>query len=185
MTNLDYENKRLLEVVTEDDEVVGAQTRTEVHRLGLLHREVHVWMFDKDFNIIFQKRGLHARSAGLLDATAGGHVNQGEDYLEAAVREMEEETGISIATSDLILLGKLRGLEDKEKNLGLKINNFIRSVYIYKSPVNFQKIIKESGIPGGGFQKISKELLLKHDNIEVFMPFVFREEIPLVLKYIK
>src|SRR4029078_10371505 len=97
MTDIDYENNRLLDIVNENDEIIDAKARKDVHRLGLLHREVHVWIFDEDKNIFFQKRGLHRTSPGLLDASVGGHVNVGEDYIEAAVRETLEEAGVSIS----------------------------------------------------------------------------------------
>ena len=133
MTNVVYENKRMLEVVNESDEVIDSKPRSEIHRLGLLHREIHVWMFDENHNIIFQKRGLHSQSAGLLDATVGGHANAGEDYIDTAVREVKEETGMTISPSDLALLTKFREKSSlvKEDYLGT-VNNFIRVVYIYK-----------------------------------------------------
>ncbi len=187
MTNLNYEKNRLLDIVNEKDEVVGRRSRADIHRLGLLHREIHVWMFDKNKNVYFQKRGLHRPSAGLLDATIGGHVNMGEDYLDAAVRETKEETGIPILVTDLILLMKLKNTSDPSRNdiLGTS-NNFIRSVYIYKNPINENDLKKEVGIPGGGFQKLSIDFLINPEKeyLAVFQKFVFTEEIPHVLKYI-
>ncbi|MER6610242.1 NUDIX hydrolase [Streptomyces sp. NPDC000927] len=38
-------------------------------------------------------------------ALPGGHVDPGEGSLHAAVRELEEEAGVSLGTSDLSLLG--------------------------------------------------------------------------------
>src|SRR3989344_1914712 len=186
MTNLNYENQRLVDIVNEDDEIIDAKTRTEAHRTGLLHREIHVWMRDKGRNIIFQRRGLDRQSAGLLDATVGGHVNKGEDYLSAAIRETKEETGISINASDLVLLKKLRGSEIAKNPFGSK-NNFIRAVYFYKQPVHSEDIKKEAGIPGGGFQKFAIDFFLnpKEEHISSLLPFVFKEELPLVLEHKK
>jgi isopentenyldiphosphate isomerase len=187
MTNIEIENKRLLDVVNDNDEVVGSETRADVHKLGLLHREIHVWMFDKDKNIFFQKRGLHSTSAGLLDATVGGHVNQGEDYLDAAVRETQEETGLSVNPSDLVFLKKLQDLHDSNEYTWGTSNNFIRSVYIYKHPIDSHTITKEVGIPGGGFQKLSYELLSNPDkkSKEMIHKFIIEEEIQHILKYLK
>src|SRR5258708_3806596 len=116
MTNINFENSRLLDVVSQNDKVIDLKTRTDVHRLGLRHREIHVWLFDGKHNMYFQKRGLHRPSAGLLDATIGGHVNKGEEYLNAAIRETKEETGISILASDLILLKKFKGISNLSKD---------------------------------------------------------------------
>jgi isopentenyldiphosphate isomerase len=188
MTNLEHENNKSLDVVNENDEIIDSKSRTDVHNLGLLHREIHVWMFDQDKNVLFQKIGLHRPSAGLLDATVGGHVNMGESYLDAAVRETEEETGLSILPSDLVLLKKFRQTSDpsKENFLGT-INNFIRAIYIYKNPVDDKFIRKETGIPGVGFQKLSYDFLQNpgKDYIKMFDRFILNDEIPDVLKYIK
>jgi isopentenyldiphosphate isomerase len=187
MTDINQENKRLLDIVDEQDKIIDSKSRTEVHDLGLLHRQVHVWMFDKNKNIFFQKRGLHRPSAGQLDATIGGHVNQGEEYIDAAVRETKEETGISITPSDLEFLKKFKNVESsKEKQSGV-FNNFFQTVYIYTKPIEENMLKKEVGIPGGGFQKLSYNFLLNPEKkyIGMFQKVVLTEEIPLVLEFLK
>jgi len=188
MTHLNYENSRSLDVVNKDDIVIGTKSRSDVHQLGLLHREIHVWMFDKNRSIFFQKRGLHRPSAGLLDATVGGHVNKGEDYIDAAVRETREETNISVSPSDLIFLEKVIDIENvSKKKLGETFNNFIRTIYIYKHPIKDEQIKKEDGIPGVGFRKFSTDFFLNPEKkySKMFKKFVLTKEVPVVLKYIE
>lgn len=188
MTNINYENDRLLDIVDEKDQVVDSKPRREIHNLGLLHREIHVWMFDENRNVFFQKRGLHRPSAGLLDATVGGHVNKGEDYLQAAVRETKEETDISVSQDDLIELLKFRKISpvSPKKDPLHTTNNFFRKVYIFRHPIKEDMLKKEIGIPGGGFQKLSYDILNNSakEHREMFQKFVFTEEIPHVLKYL-
>ncbi|MEX2052200.1 MAG: NUDIX domain-containing protein [Candidatus Paceibacterota bacterium] len=186
MTDINFENNRLLDVVNEDDQIIDSKPRKDVHRLGLLHREIHVWMFDENKNIFFQKRGLHRTSPGLLDVTIGGHVNVGENYNEAAVREAKEETGISLSASDLVFLKKFRGTNTTGDPIN-RINNFIRISYIYKYPIKEGQINKEVGIPGGGFQKLSINFLQSPDKeyINMFHKFMFNNELPYVLEYLK
>lgn len=184
MVNIESENKRLIDVVDENDEIVDSKSRNEVHRLGLLHREVHVWMFDDDKNLFFQKRGLHRPSAGLLDATVGGHVNKGESYEEAAIRETKEETGLDITTKNLILLKKLSSFYGS--GILSPVNNFFRCVYIYDKPVQEEAIHRESGIPGGGFQKLSLTYLENNNiNAGMFDKFILSDEIPEILAFLK
>ncbi len=186
MTILDIENQRMLDVVDENDEIIDAVSRLEVHRLGLLHREVHVWMFEKDGSIIFQKRGLNRALPGLLDATVGGHVNKGEAYAKAAQRETQEETGFEIPITDLEHLKTIRWLDMSENPWGMK-NNFLRAIYIYKKTAHYDKIQNEPGVPGVGFQKISLESLyhLGENEKRLIIPHVLTLEIPLVLNYLK
>lgn len=181
MTNIEQENQRFLDIVNEQDEVVGSKSRSDIHRLGLLHREIHVWLFDNDKNIVFQKRGLHRQSAGLLDASVGGHTNEGEEYKDAAVREVLEETSVTISSEDLVLLAKIRG----KSGMADSVNNFLRAIFIYKKPVSYTDIKKEDGIPGVGFQKLSIESLLgfNEEQQKMFDQFIFTDEIPEVIKY--
>lgn len=183
MADIDFENNRLLDVVDENDVITDAKPRKDVHQLGLLHREIHVWMFDEGKNIFFQKRGLHRTSPGLFDATVGGHVNIGEDYIDAAVRETMEETGITIKAEDLVLLKKFRGARQTGDPVS-RTNNFFRVAYIYKNPIIENQIQKEPGIPGGGFQKLSVEIL-KNTDEKMFHEHMFNEELPLVIEYMQ
>ena len=38
--------EEIFDVVNERDEVIGHEPRSEVHRLGLMHRAVHVLVFN-------------------------------------------------------------------------------------------------------------------------------------------
>jgi isopentenyl-diphosphate delta-isomerase type 1 len=83
------------DVVNERDEVVGRATRREVHARGLLHRAVHVLVFDGAGRIFLQKRSmLKDMSPGLWDSSCSGHLDSGEDYDVAAIRELGEEIGV-------------------------------------------------------------------------------------------
>ncbi len=83
------------DVVNERDEVIGRQTRSEVHRLGLQHRAVHVLVFNSRGEVFLQKRSMKKdRQPGLWDSSASGHVDSGEDYDACAVRELREEIGL-------------------------------------------------------------------------------------------
>src|SRR5205807_7544353 len=89
----------IFDVVNERDEVIGRQSRSEVHRLGLMHRAVHVLVFNSRGQIFLQKRSLKKdRQPGLWDSSTSGHVDSGEDYDACAVRELREEIGLLLAT---------------------------------------------------------------------------------------
>lgn len=85
------------DVVNERDEVVGRATRKQVHATGLWHRAVHVLVFDRTGRVFLQKRSmLKDLSPGLWDSSCSGHLDSGEDYDHAAVRELGEEIGVKI-----------------------------------------------------------------------------------------
>jgi isopentenyldiphosphate isomerase len=92
-------NDEIFDVVNDRDEVIGRQTRREVHRLGLLHRAVHVLVFNARGQLFLQKRSLRKdRQPGLWDSSSSGHVDSGEDYDACAVRELREEIGLHLTS---------------------------------------------------------------------------------------
>jgi 16S rRNA (adenine1518-N6/adenine1519-N6)-dimethyltransferase len=91
------DSAEIFDVVDERDEVIGQETRGEVHRLGLPHRAVHVLVFNARGQVFLQKRSLKKdRQPGLWDSSASGHVDTGEDYDACAMRELREEIGLSL-----------------------------------------------------------------------------------------
>jgi isopentenyl-diphosphate Delta-isomerase len=90
-------SEEYFDVVDPDDAVVGRATRREVHACGLLHRAVHVLVFNRAGELFLQKRSLRKDTApGAWDSSASGHVDAGEDYDACAKRELGEEIGLEV-----------------------------------------------------------------------------------------
>jgi isopentenyldiphosphate isomerase len=88
-------SQELLDVVDADDRVIDVMPRGEIHRLGLMHRSVHILVFNSANEFFIQKRSMSKDSnPGLWDSSAAGHVESGEDYRGCAQRELGEELGI-------------------------------------------------------------------------------------------
>jgi len=119
----------LLDVVNERDEVTGQAERDEVHRLGLVCRLVYLCFYTSSGDVILQKRSVTKKNdPGKLTAAASGHVAAGQSYLEAAVRETFEETGIQIQPNQLVNLGTVR----VDYTQGNYISNAMRAFFAYK-----------------------------------------------------
>lgn len=87
--------EEIFDVCNDRDEVIAQNTRREVHRLGLMHRAVHVLVFNNRGDVFLQKRSMTKDTfPGAWDSSASGHLDTGEDYDACAVREMYEELGI-------------------------------------------------------------------------------------------
>ncbi|MER5708094.1 NUDIX domain-containing protein [Streptomyces sp. NPDC053253] len=84
------------DVVDEHDRVIGRAPRAEVYARGLIHRCVFVRVRDAEGRTF-----VHRRTPDKLlfpsqyDMFVGGVVAAGESYDEAALREAEEELGVS------------------------------------------------------------------------------------------
>ena len=91
------EDAEILSVVNEEDLVIGQRRRDEIHSLNLFHRSIHVLVFNSNGEIFLQQRGLlKQESPGLWASSVSGHVDAGESYDVACIREIEEEIGIKI-----------------------------------------------------------------------------------------
>ncbi len=90
------DSQELFDVVDSEDQVIGQATRGEVHAQGLLHRSVHILVFNSAGDMFLQKRAMTKdENPGYWDTSSAGHVNAGEDYLACAHRELMEELGIT------------------------------------------------------------------------------------------
>ncbi|MDX2227156.1 MAG: NUDIX domain-containing protein [Verrucomicrobiae bacterium] len=88
----------IFDVVDEHDQVIGQAPRQEVHAKKWHHRAIHVFVFNAKGEIFLQFRSRKKNNHPLTwDSSCSGHVDTGETYREAAVRELGEEIGIQAA----------------------------------------------------------------------------------------
>lgn len=87
----------LFPVVDEEGNVIGKATRGECHGGSkLLHPVVHLHLFDKAGRIYLQQRPLWKDiQPGKWDTAVGGHMDFGEEVMDALRREVSEELGIT------------------------------------------------------------------------------------------
>jgi 16S rRNA (adenine1518-N6/adenine1519-N6)-dimethyltransferase len=93
----------MFDVVDAHDQIIGTATRASVHANNLLHRAVHVLVFNRRGELLLQQRSrLKDVHPGLWGSSVSGHLDAGEDYAAAAIRELHEEMGIQHVTPDEI-----------------------------------------------------------------------------------
>lgn len=92
------EPEEKIEVVNDSGDVIAVALRSEVHgNPSLLHRVVHVLVINNKGELLLQKRSVNKDVApGRWDTSVGGHVAVGEELLDSAKREMEEELGLAL-----------------------------------------------------------------------------------------
>ncbi|MDE6415740.1 MAG: NUDIX domain-containing protein [Duncaniella sp.] len=104
-------------VVTPEGTVTGCATRGECHSGSkLLHPVVHIHVFDRKGRLFLQKRpDWKDIQPGKWDTSVGGHVDYGEEIIDAAMREAREELGIT--EGELMPLGRYIFESDREREL--------------------------------------------------------------------
>ncbi len=96
-------------IVDEYDRVIGSAPRGQVHANNLLHRAVHLLIFNSAEDVFLQLRSRRKDRHPLLwDSSAAGHVEANEQYDETADRELDEELGVA---AQLRPIGKLQASE--------------------------------------------------------------------------
>jgi len=121
------------DVVDENGNVVGTAPRNECHgNPALVHRAAHVLVFNPSGDLLLQLRSLDKDiQPGKWDTSVGGHLEVGEEYLDAAYREMAEELGIVDAELEYLYDYPLRNEVESEN---------IRSYRtVYDGEVRFQE----------------------------------------------
>ena len=88
--------EEIFDVCDENDRVIGQAPRSAVHAQKMLHRAVHVFVFNTRDELLLQRRSASKDEFPLtLTSSASGHLSAGEAYDQAAVRELHEEIGLT------------------------------------------------------------------------------------------
>lgn len=89
-----------IEVILVDrhDRATGKMEKLEVHKKGLLHRAITVYIFNTQHQLLLQQRAYGKyHCGGLWSNTTCGHPYPQERTRHAAERRLSEEMGMSVA----------------------------------------------------------------------------------------
>lgn len=126
-------------VVDETDHILRYAYRSEVHGDNSRHRAVHVLVFNNAGELYLQKRARSKDRHPLRwDSSAGGHVCAGENYDDAARRELQEELGIEVPLQRIV---KLPASEQTDQEF----------VWVYCAATEQPLMPNRSEIEAGGF----------------------------------
>jgi len=136
--------QELIDIVDQFGDPAGfSRSRDEVHKTGLWHRTVHIWVVNRRDQLLLQKRAATKESfPGLWDISAAGHIGAGDTSEQAACRELEEEIGVCVGKGALTFLYTIQGIyEDFSRPF---IDHEFSDVYILHKNVDIKKDIVRS-----------------------------------------
>lgn len=139
--------------------------KSEAHAKGLYHNTIHLWLFTSNGEILLQQRSHKKAIFPLLwDVSVAGHIDAGETFIEAAVRETKEEIGLQLIPKDLQHIGVF--LHETKYNKGQIQDNEFHQVFIaeLKTPLN-SLVIQTAEVEAVKLVSFEEfETLLKHSN---------------------
>ena len=138
------------------------------HQHGYFHATVHIWFYTKDEKVLLQKRAATKKVfPNLWDISVAGHIGAGEEILDAAVREVSEEIGLSLKKEDLTKIGTRK--HQVAHDNGIQDNEF-HHVFIaeLKVPIESLRVQKEEV---AGLKLFDLDILTRTKNLEnVLLP---------------
>ena len=115
------------------------------HKEGVRHRTAHIWIareVNGKWQVLLQKRAQTKDSfPGRYDTSSAGHIQAGDEPLEAAIRELQEELGIVASPEELKYAGTFNIKYEKEFHNKLFKDNEIAFVYVYLGEIDIDDII--------------------------------------------
>ena len=118
--------------------------KPDVHRDGDWHRAIHVWIVNSDGRVLLQKRSLLKENhPGLWDVSCAGHVSAGENAIDAAIREADEELGVELRPNELEPIGVTR--ESHVLNDGTYFDNEVHELFIVRRDVDPSSLRLQAG----------------------------------------
>lgn len=109
------DKSELIDVLDEDGNFTGrVETRDKVHQEGLWHREVAAWIGNDKMQVLLQKRAKNKKFNPGRWAVCAGHIESGEQGIEAVIKEIEQEIGVSVAKEHFNFMLTLKKLDNSE-----------------------------------------------------------------------
>ena len=111
-------NEELLILISREDDVIGFEGKTKVHKLALLHRAFSVFIIDEaEQTVLLQRRAKEKyHSGGLWSNSCCSHPRKDESWSHAISRCIEQELGIYVDFSDTNVDAQIQEGEENKKS---------------------------------------------------------------------
>jgi isopentenyldiphosphate isomerase len=146
--------------VDSKDNVVGAGSIANAVDTGIVVRISRVFLQNSKGELLLQKRAdTMSALPGRWDQTAGGHVDEGEDYKTAASRELAEEMGIEGV--ELSEVATFYSEEKDEEKIKKRFNKIFTGVYNGEVKIDNDEVADFQWI---SIDELSKRMLHNPDD---------------------
>lgn len=165
----------LLDMVDEENRVVGQELRGKCHREGIRHRAVYCLLLDADGRLLLQRRSPAKKIApSKWDLSVAEHLGVGEEYRAAAARGLWEELGVTCQDPEaLVPLTEPHKHEVVEPSIGVCDREFVQTFAMrgYAGPVTMDPA-EVAEVRWVGVHELRAEMASSPDS---FTPWFVRE----------
>ena len=158
--NLQSSADDLWDVYDENRNLTGrVHRRGDPLEKGDYHLVVHVWMLNSSGEFLITKRSPNKGFPNMWEST-GGSALAGDDSLTAAIREVQEETGLTLNPEKAKIVMSFRG-----------IDNF-QDLWLFRQDFDLRDVVLQ---PGETTDKMyaNKETILRMVKDGAFVPFSY------------
>lgn len=142
-------------IVNDLDQIIGYKDKDQSYEERAMLRSVQIFVYNSKGELYIQKRSKNkSRYPSYFCASVAGHVEPGESYRQAAIREIKEELGLKIENLKFIT---------KEKTPVGKNNYAMMAFFTIKTDQSIT--LQEEEIDSGNFYTIKniKQLILENN----------------------
>ena len=113
-----------IDLANEQGKFIGRkELKSVIHQKGHYHHTAHIWLYTNKGEIILSQRSAKKTICPLLwDVSVAGHIDAGESIIHGALREMQEEIGLTLSENDLTKIGVFECFQSYDN--GIKDNEF-------------------------------------------------------------
>ncbi len=158
-----------IDVLDENGNQTGeVMTREEVHRLGLWHKCVHIWIINGKGEVLLQKRSAQKiMSPNKWTTATSGHLSAGDSNVQGAIRELSEEIGLQVNENELKYLFSVKeNTINEEKHV---IDKELIDVFLMRKEVDIKnlKLQEEevSDVKWFSYEEFKKMVLEDDENL--------------------
>ena len=162
--NLQSKADELWDIYDENRQLTGRlQRRGDPMQEGDYHLSVHVWMQNSRGEFLITQRSPN-KGYPLMWESTGGSALTGDDSLTAALREVEEETGLQLKKEN----GKVL--------LSLKRTNDFCDVWYFRQDFDLKDVVLQEGETVDKKYATAREIIAMRDRGE-FVPFRYLDQL--------
>lgn len=128
----------LVDIFDENQKFIKKEMKSVAHTLGHWHKSIHAYLINNNKEIVIQKRSADKDLyPNVWDVSFAGHVGAGEDTKTSALRECQEELGITLSENEIKYLFTV---PEKLQWGKVRSNEFVD---VFICVANFHDIVKQ------------------------------------------